>query len=62
MFLSRQLLLLSLPILYRTPNIVEYIVQAVQSGLQDKSAYVRKTAVMGVVKLHYMAPEVISGW
>lgn len=44
----------------RIPNIVEYIQQPLQAGLQDKSAYVRKTAVMGVVKLFYVAPEVIN--
>ena len=40
---------------------MEYIQQPLQAGLQDKSAYVRKTAVMGVVKLFYVAPEVING-
>ena len=48
-------------IYFRIPNIVEYIQQPLQAGLQDKSAYVRKTAVMGVVKLFYVAPEVVSG-
>ena len=45
----------------RVPNIAEYTAQAIQSGLVDKSAYVRKTAVMGVVKLHYVAPELLTG-
>lgn len=29
--------------------------------MEDKSPYVRKTAVMGVVKLHYIAPEIVAG-
>lgn len=40
---------------------VEYIRQPLQSALQDKSAYVRKTAVMGVVKLFYVSPDLVTG-
>ena len=45
----------------RIPNIVEYLRDPLQAGLVDRSAYVRKTAVMGVVKVFYVAPQVISG-
>ena len=45
----------------RIPNIIEYIEAPLQSGLSDKSAYVRRAAVMGVVKLHYVAPELVKG-
>lgn len=50
-----------LVVVIRLPNIVEYIQQPLQAGLTDKSAYVRRTAVMGVVKMFYVAPDLISG-
>lgn len=37
----------------RVENLVEYALQPLQDGLRDKSPYVRKTAVMGCVKLFY---------
>lgn len=40
----------------RLPNIVEYLQKPVEDGLVDPSAYVRKTAAMGCVKLHNLAP------
>ena len=45
----------------RIPNIVEYLRDPLQAGLVDRSGYVRKTAVLGVVKLFYVAPEVVTG-
>ncbi|XP_003383030.1 PREDICTED: AP-4 complex subunit beta-1-like [Amphimedon queenslandica] len=44
----------------RLPNVIEYIESPLQSGLTDKSPYVRRTAVMGVVKLYYIAPDIVS--
>eukprot|EP00731_Ephydatia_muelleri_P023370 Em0015g953a len=44
----------------RIPNIVEYLRDPLQAGLVDRSGYVRKTAVLGVVKLFYVAPEVVT--
>ena len=41
----------------RLPNITEYLPQVINSGLQDQSPYVRKTAVIGVIKLAMVAPE-----
>ena len=46
---------------YRLPNILEYLREPLQSGLGDRSAYVRKTAIMGIVKVFYVAPEFITG-
>eukprot|EP00002_Diphylleia_rotans_P039243 TRINITY_DN9063_c0_g1_i1.p1 TRINITY_DN9063_c0_g1~~TRINITY_DN9063_c0_g1_i1.p1 ORF type:complete len:778 (+),score=200.35 TRINITY_DN9063_c0_g1_i1:72-2405(+) len=40
----------------RLPNILEYIVEVVRKGLNDPSGYVRKTAVLGVAKLHQLSP------
>lgn len=48
-------------LLCRVPNILEYIREPLHSGLGDRSAYVRKTAVMGILKLFYVAPEFIKG-
>lgn len=43
----------------RVENLVEYVLQPLQDGLRDKSPYVRKTAVMGCVKLFYTSPSVV---
>ncbi|XP_062518423.1 uncharacterized protein LOC134193605 isoform X2 [Corticium candelabrum] len=43
----------------RLVNLVEYIQRPLVAGLDDRSSYVRKTAVMGCVKMHYLAPSVI---
>jgi hypothetical protein len=43
----------------RVENLVEYALQPLQDGLRDKSPYVRKTAVMGCVKLFYTQASVI---
>ena len=42
----------------RLPSMLEYVQQPVRKGLSDISAYVRKTAVMGVLKLHNLNPGV----
>ena len=44
----------------RIPNILEYLREPLQTGLADKSAYVRRTAVMGIVKIFYVAPEFVA--
>ena len=44
----------------RVENLVEYVLQPLQDGLRDKSAYVRKTAVMGCVKLYYTSESVVN--
>ena len=40
----------------RLDNVVEYLPAVVTAGLKDSSPYVRKTAVLGCVKLHRLAP------
>lgn len=44
----------------RLPNIVEYITQPLKNGLSDVNAYVRKTAVLGCVKLFHVAPRIVK--
>ena len=39
---------------------MDYIREPLKAGLQDRSPYVRRTAVMGCVKLFYFAPEFIK--
>ena len=34
--------------------------EVLQSGLRDKSAYVRKAAVLGIVKVFHMDPVVVD--
>ena len=34
--------------------------EALQSGLKDKSAYVRQTAVLGIVKVSHTDPGVVN--
>ena len=45
----------------RLPNILEYLREPLQAGLGDRSPYVRKTCVMGIVKLFHVAPEFVEG-
>ena len=45
----------------RIPNVLEYLREPLQAGLADRSAYVRKIAVLGIVKIFYIAPDFISG-
>lgn len=44
----------------RVANLVEYVMQPIRNGLTDNSAYVRKTAVMGVAKLFAVAPTLLK--
>ena len=48
-------------LLSRLPNILEYLREPLQAGLGDRSPYVRKTCVMGIVKLFHVAPEFVEG-
>jgi AP-4 complex subunit beta-1 len=43
----------------RVDDLVEYVLQPLQDGLRDKSPYVRKTAVLGCVKLFYTSESVV---
>jgi vesicle coat complex subunit len=44
----------------RLPNVVEYVMEPIRKGLVDNSSYVRKAAVMGILKIHHMAPVMIQ--
>ena len=46
--------------LYRLPNIVQYLCEPLQTGLKDGYGYVRRIAVMGVAKLYYVAPDIVT--
>ena len=39
---------------------MKYKKEPLQIGLKDSSAYVRKTAVMGVLKLHHTQPDIVD--
>mmetsp|Transcript_18127 Transcript_18127/g.49459 ORF Transcript_18127/g.49459 Transcript_18127/m.49459 type:complete len:854 (+) Transcript_18127:342-2903(+) len=39
------------------PQMVEYIAEPLRRSLQDGHAYVRKTGVMGILKLYHLDPE-----
>ena len=39
---------------------MKYKEEPLQAALKDTSAYVRKTAVMGVLKLHHTQPDVVD--
>lgn len=41
----------------RLPSMVEYISKPLEKSMRDVSAYVRKTAAMGVLKLYHLNPE-----
>ncbi|CAM9231598.1 unnamed protein product [Chrysoparadoxa australica] len=43
----------------RLPSIVEYISEPLRKSLRDTNAYVRKTGVMGILKLFHLQPEVV---
>lgn len=45
----------------RLPSLVEYLLPQIQAGLLDTQAYVRKTAVMGCLKLYRISPKTIRG-
>ena len=40
---------------------MEYVTPPLRSGLVDPSAYVRKTAIMGCVKIFQLSPRVVRG-
>ena len=41
-------------------EILEYVEQPLKKGLADISSYVRKTAVMGILKIHYLDADFIE--
>lgn len=43
----------------RLANIAEYVLAPIRAGLEDASAYVRKTAVLGVAKLFTRDPQAV---
>eukprot|EP00882_Tetradesmus_deserticola_P005616 GHRQ01005912.1.p1 GENE.GHRQ01005912.1~~GHRQ01005912.1.p1 ORF type:complete len:171 (+),score=52.42 GHRQ01005912.1:616-1128(+) len=43
----------------RIPNLLEYVVTPVTAGLDDRHPYVRRTAVMGVLKIWHMNAGVL---
>ena len=60
--LSQSLSLFICPsIFYRLPDLVEYIVEPLLTGLGDNSSYVRRCAVMGCVKLYHLIPDFVEG-
>ena len=44
----------------RLPKLVDYLLPLIQEGLNDPSPYVRKTAVISVIKLHKISPETVE--
>lgn len=44
----------------RLESILEYVQIPLSKSLTDLSAYVRKTAVMGILKLHYLSPAMVE--
>mmetsp|Transcript_47830 Transcript_47830/g.65137 ORF Transcript_47830/g.65137 Transcript_47830/m.65137 type:complete len:818 (-) Transcript_47830:405-2858(-) len=44
----------------RLPSIVEYIAEPLRHALTDDNAYVRKTSVMGILKLYHLNPEMVK--
>lgn len=44
----------------RLESILEYVQVPLTKSLSDLSAYVRKTAVMGILKLHYLSPNMVE--
>jgi vesicle coat complex subunit len=57
--LSRGLALRSLASM-RMANVAEYLSAPLAAGLRDTSPYVRKTAVMGALKLFYLSPAALE--
>eukprot|EP00520_Triparma_pacifica_P006142 CAMPEP_0118672500 /NCGR_PEP_ID=MMETSP0785-20121206/22574_1 /TAXON_ID=91992 /ORGANISM="Bolidomonas pacifica, Strain CCMP 1866" /LENGTH=791 /DNA_ID=CAMNT_0006567467 /DNA_START=16 /DNA_END=2388 /DNA_ORIENTATION=+ len=45
----------------RVSSMMEYVIDPLRRSLQDSNSYVRKTAVMGVLKLHDLDKESVSG-
>ena len=48
----------------RLESILEYVEEPVSKSLNDLSSYVRKVAVMGILKLHYLSESIVeeNGW
>jgi AP-4 complex subunit beta-1 len=47
----------------RLPKLVEYLLPLIKEGLNDPSPYVRKTAVMSIVKLNKISQSTVqSKW
>ena len=44
----------------RIPNYAEYVLAPVQHGLEDRHPYVRRTAVLGVLKLHHISADAVA--
>jgi len=44
----------------RLASLVEYIIGPLTAGLRDKDGYVRKTAVVGVMKMYHVVPETVE--
>lgn len=44
----------------RLPQMVEYIAEPLRRALNDTHAYVRKTAVMGILKMYHLDEEVLE--
>eukprot|EP01025_Chloroclados_australasicus_P042796 TRINITY_DN4553_c0_g2_i1.p2 TRINITY_DN4553_c0_g2~~TRINITY_DN4553_c0_g2_i1.p2 ORF type:complete len:230 (-),score=14.94 TRINITY_DN4553_c0_g2_i1:53-742(-) len=45
----------------RVLNLLEYVITPVQQGLEDKAPYVRRTAVLGVLKIFHLDPQIVQG-
>ncbi|KAG2490400.1 hypothetical protein HYH03_011200 [Edaphochlamys debaryana] len=44
----------------RVTNFLEYVVAPINTGLSDRHPYVRRTAVMGVLKVHHIDPGTVA--
>ena len=44
----------------RVPNLIEYLLQPLKTGLSDRDAYVRRTAVLGVLKVFRLDPNIVE--
>ena len=44
----------------RLPSVVEYMMPSLKAGLTDSAPYVRGTAVMSVLKLYHLNPELVK--
>lgn len=44
----------------QVPDLVEYLIDAIRLGLKDADPYPRKTAALGVLKVHDLAPEALA--
>ena len=42
------------------PSLLQYSIQPILDGLKDRSAYVRRNAITGCLKIHYISPETIN--